>query len=130
MSIELNEKNFVIYAIKNYDNPACKGILEFEDDLKRFRYLKRLFRKYHVGVGHQERLIINHLVVLYNLFGIEATTNMLFYKIEKRFWSQLKTFLVFLNVMPVGFVTVIQGDTTEGFQIPLDEKVALALKNI
>lgn len=128
--IELTEENFLMYAIKHYDNPGCKGIAEFEDDLKRFRYLKRLFRKYTAGRELKERLIINHLVVLYNLFGIDATTNMLFFKIEKKYWSQLKTFLVFLNVMPVGFVTCVREEVIEGFEIPLDEKVANALKYI
>lgn len=130
MVYELTEQNFHLYAIKHYDNPGCKGIAEFEDDLKRFRYLKRLFRKYTTGNILRERLIINHLVVLYNLFGLDATTNMLFFKIEKKFWPQLKTFLVFLNVMPVGFVTVIQGEIVEGFEIPLDEQVADTLKQI
>lgn len=130
MSIELTEENFLLYAIKHYDNPACKGMTEFQDDLKRFRYIKRLFRKYTAGGGLKERLILNHLVVLYNLFGIEATTQMLFYKIEKRYWSQLKTFLVFLNLMPVGFAATIEGEFVEGFQITLDEQVSLALKSI
>lgn len=128
--IELTEENFLLYAIKHYDNPACKGMTEFQDDLKRFRYIKRLFRKYTAGGGLKERLILNHLVVLYNLFGIEATTQMLFYKIEKRYWSQLKTFLVFLNLMPVGFAATIEGELVEGFQITLDEQVSLALKSI
>lgn len=128
--IELTEENFLLYAIKHYDNPACKGMTEFQDDLKRFRYIKRLFRKYTAGGGLKERLILNHLVVLYNLFGIEATTHMLFYKIEKRYWSQLKTFLVFLNLMPVGFAATIEGELVEGFQITLDEQVSLALKSI
>ena len=83
MSFELTEDNFVIFAIKHYDNPACRGIAEFEDDLKRFRYLKRLFRKYTAGKGLKERLIINHLVVLSNLFKPEAVCRMLFFKIEK-----------------------------------------------
>lgn len=97
---ELTDDTFNLYAMKFYDNPGCKGSAEFEDDLKRFRYLKRLFRKYRAGSGLKERLIINHLVVLYNLFGIEAATNMLFFKIDQKYWPQLKSFLLFLNVMP------------------------------
>lgn len=119
MKFELTEENFILYAIKNYDNPACKGMAEFEDDLKRFRYLKRLFRKYTAGRGLKERLIINHIIVLYNLFGVPATTNMLFFKIEKKYWPQLKTFLVFLNYMP-------ETDT----EIVLDPKVIEALRKI
>lgn len=130
MSFELTEDNFVIYAMKHYDNPACKGMSEFEDDLKKFRYLKRLFRKYTAGKGLKERLIVNHLVVIYNLFGPEAATRMLFFKIEKRYWSQLKTFLVFLNIMPVGFEVRSQGSVLQGYEIPLDEKVSKALEKI
>lgn len=118
MNFELTEDNFVLYAIKNYDNPACKGMAEFEDDLKRFRYLKRLFRKYTAGKGLKERLIVNHLVILYNLFGT-ATTKMLFFKIERKYWSQLKTFLVFLNYMP-----------DEETDIPLDYQVIQALRRL
>jgi hypothetical protein len=130
MRFELTEENFTLYAIKHYDNPGCHGIAEFEDDLKRFRYLKRLFRKYTAGKGLKERLIVNHLVILYNLFGPEAATRMLFYKIEKRYWSQLKTFLVFLSYMPVGFSIETQDEVIQGYEIPLDEKVSEALKKI
>lgn len=130
MNFELTEDNFIIFAMKHYDNPACKGIAEFEDDLKRFRYLKRLFRKYTAGKGLKERLIVNHIVVLYNLFGIEATTNMLFFKIEKKYWTQLKTFLVFLNTMPVGFAIKLQDNVTQGYEIPIDDEVLEALRKI
>ena len=123
---ELTEDNFNIYAIKHYDNPACKGMAEFHDDLKKFRYLKRLFRKYTTGSDLKERLIINHLVVLYNLFGPEAATKMLFFKIEKEFWPQLKTFLVFLSYMPIGSI-VLNSMKIEGYEIPLDADVAEAL---
>lgn len=118
MNFELTEDNFVLFAIKNYDNPFCKGMAEFEDDLKKFRYLKRLFRKYIAGKGLKERLIVNHLVVIYNLFG-PAATKMLFFKIEKKFWPQLKTFLVFLNYMP-------ENET----EIPLDLRVVEALRKL
>lgn len=130
MTFELTEDNFIIFAMKHYDNPACKGIAEFEDDLKRFKYLKRLFRKYTAGKGLKERLIVNHIVVLYNLFGIEATTNMLFFKIEKKYWTQLKTFLVFLNTMPVGFAIKLQDNVTQGYEIPIDDEVLEALRKI
>lgn len=110
MIYELTDDNFVLYAMKHYDNPGCRGLDEFDDDLKRFRYLKRLFRKYKAGSGLKERLIINHLVVLYNLFGIEAATNMLFFKLDKKHWPQLKSFLLFLNVMPPDNM-MIEADT-------------------
>lgn len=130
MEFELNEDNFIMYAIKHYDNPGCKGITEFQDDLKKFRYLKRLFKKYTAGKGLKEKLIVNHLVIVYNLFGVEAATKMLFFKIERKHWSQLKTFLVYLNYMPVGAVISSQGITLQGYEIPLDEKVTNALKSL
>ena len=130
MITELTEENFVMYAMKHYDNPACRGMAEFEDDLKKFRYLKRLFRKYTAGKGLKERLIVNHIVVLYNLFGPEAATKMLFFKVEEKYWSQLKTFLVFLSIMPVGFEVCKKGVVMQGFEIPLDEKVSNALREI
>lgn len=130
MRFELTDNNFILYALKHYDNPSCRGTVEFEDDLKRFRYLIRLFRKYEAGKGLKERLILNHLVVVYNLFGVEAATRMLFFKIEKQYWSQLKSFLTFLNVMPIGIVITSQGSDINGFEIPLDEKIITLLNTI
>ena len=93
---ELNDDNFLIFAIKNYQNPSCTGMQELEDDLKRFKYLKRLFNRYTKTGEANERLIINHLILLFNVFGT-AATKMLFFKLEERYWSDLKTFLVFLK---------------------------------
>lgn len=129
MSFELNEDNFLLYAIKHYDNPNCKGMTEFLDDLKRFKYLKRLLRKYNSTNELKERLVLNHIIVIYNLFGSEAATKMLFYKIEKKYWSQLKTFLVFLNYMPLK-VIVSKGLELQDSDIPLDEKVIDILRKI
>ena len=120
MNFELTEDNFIIYAIKHYDNPSCRGMNEFMDDLKRFKYLKRLFRKHSAGKGLKERLIVNHLIIIYNLFGPEAATRMLFFKIEKKFWTQLKTFLVFLNYLP----------ESEHVDISLDQDVIQKLREI
>ena len=119
MPYELTEDNFVLYAMKFYDNPGCKGLTEFQDDLKKFSYLKRLFKKYRVGSGLKERLIINHIVVLYNLFGVPAATDMLFFKIDQKHWPQLKSFLIFLNLMPV-----------DNLMIQADEKVLESLRKI
>jgi len=104
---ELNDDNFVIFAMKYYDNPSCKGLDEFKDDLKRFSYVKRLLKKHHAGDGLKERLIINHLIILYNLFGVKATTKMLFFKIEDKYKNKLKSFLIFLNVMPFDNMTIV-----------------------
>jgi hypothetical protein len=129
MQFELTEDNFIMYAVKNYDNPGCKGMDEFYDDLKRFKYIKRLLRKHRVGKDLKERLILNHIIVLGNLFGVEATTKMLFFKLEKKFWPQVKTFLVFLNYMPLK-VIVSPGVEILDIDIPIDETVLETLKKI
>ena len=129
MTFELTEDNFTMYAIKNYDNPYCKGMDEFLDDLKRFKYIKRLLRKHNVGKELKERLILNHIIVLGNLFGIEATTKMLFFKLEKKFWPQIKAFLVFLNYMPIKII-VSPGLEILEKDIPIDETVLENLKKI
>jgi hypothetical protein len=118
-----------MYAIKNYDNPYCKGMDEFLDDLKRIKYIKRLLRKHNVGKELNERLILNHIIVLGNLFGVEATTKMLFYKLEEKFWSQIKTFLVFLNYMPMK-VIVSPGIEILDKDISIDEIILENLKRL
>ena len=95
----LTEDNFLTYAMHHYDNSQCYSLEEFNDDLKRFLYLKKLFNRYKNECDLKENLILNHLIVIYNIFGDEAT-NMLFFKIEKEYWDTLVTFLVFLNRMP------------------------------
>lgn len=115
----LTEENFTLYAMKHYDNPHCRGVNEFNDDLKKFKYLKRLFRKYRAGGGLKERLILNHIIVIYNLFGVEAATNMLFFKIDKKYWPQLKSFLMYLNVMP-----------PDNLMVEVDQDVLQSLRKI
>lgn len=129
MRFELTEDNFLMYAIRNYDNPSCSGMTEFMDDLKRFKYLKRLFKKYSSKQELKERLILNHIIILNNLFGTEAATKMLFYKIDKKFWPQLKTFLVFLNFMPLE-VIVTKGYYLRETEIPIDNNIADILRKI
>lgn len=97
--MKLTEDNFLLYAMHHYDNTQCHSIEEFEEDLKRFLYLKKLFSRYKKDGELRERLILNHIIVLYNLFG-DATTDMLFYKVEKEYWSILGTFLVYINRLP------------------------------
>lgn len=95
---KLDEHNFVLFAAKHYDNPQCHDTTEFYDDLKRFKYLKRLFAKYSESGELRERLILNHLIILYNVFG-DATTRMLFLKLYDHY-AQLKPFIVMLGYMP------------------------------
>ena len=96
----LTPENINMFAIKHYDNPSCVDEQEFLDDMKRFKYLKRLFRKYDTSKEFKSRLIINHVIVLANVFGVDAATTLLFFKIDKQHWYLLKTILIFLNYMP------------------------------
>ena len=99
MREKLDETNFLLYAAKHYDNPHCYETLEFYDDLNRFKYIKRLFNRFEETGELKERLIINHLTVLYNIFGAEPATRMLFLKLKGHF-HLLKPFLVLLGYMP------------------------------
>ena len=96
----LTPENINMFAMKHYDNPSCVDEQEFLDDMKRFKYLKRLFRKYDTSKDLKMRLIINHIIVLANVFGVDAATTLLFFKIERNHWPILKAFLVFLQYMP------------------------------
>ena len=96
----LTPENINMFAIKHYDNPLCVDEKEFLDDMKRFKYLKRLFRKYETSKDLKMRLVINHIIILANVFGVDAATTLLFFKIERNHWPLLKTFLVFLGYMP------------------------------
>ena len=94
---QITEDNWLLYAQKHYDNPTFDTEKEFWDDIKRFKYLKRLFRKWKTTGELKTRLIINHIIVLQNVFGVDACCTLLLFKIEKEFWSVLKTFLVYLK---------------------------------
>jgi|TARA_B110000977_G_C10669023_1_gene334912 hypothetical protein len=96
----LTPETIEVFAKRHYNNPSDIDRQEFEDDMKRFKYLKRLFRKYDISKEFKSRLIINHIIVLSNMFGIDASTTLLFFKIDKQHWSILKTILIFLNYMP------------------------------
>jgi hypothetical protein len=96
---ELNEDNYLLFAIKYYDNPHASTMEEFEEDLKRFKYIKRLLKKYLEQDELRHHLILNHIIICFNVFG-EATIPLMFYKIEKEYWSLIKTFLLFLNRIP------------------------------
>lgn len=96
----LTNENYVRYAMRNYDNPHCVGIKEFEEDLARIVYLKRLFRRYKKGGVLRERLILNHIITFCNVFGVEAGTRLLFFRIDCDLHYILKTFMVFLEYLP------------------------------
>ena len=96
---ELNAQNFPLFAIKNYENPQAVTKEDFEKDLNHFKYIKRLLKRYKNTGELKTHLLLNHFIVLYNIFG-EATTPMLFFKIEEELWSVMKTFVVFLDKLP------------------------------
>ena len=106
---ELNEDTYILFAIKHYENPHCVTREDFDEDLKRFKYLKRLLKRYVRGGQLRIHLIINHLIILYNVFG-EAATPLLFYKLEREFWSILKTILLYLNKYPIGMMNSLELD--------------------
>ena len=124
----LTSENIMMYAMKIYDKPNCI-MSEFKEDMKRFNYLKRLFRRYRKIGEIKERLVLNHLVVLYNVFGAEALTRMLFFKMSKDDQSIVKTYLLFLSCMP-DTVKGIRGQDILSSDIPVDLKVAEVLREI
>jgi len=111
----LTEQNFELFAKLNYNNPSCISVDEFNDDVKRIKYIKRLFLKYESERELKHNLIKNHITILTNVFGTENTTRMLFFKIEKKYHGFLKAFLVNLNILPKNIpevnLSLIQPDT-------------------
>ena len=96
---KITSDNIVMFAIKHYNNPQCEGEKEFYDDMKRFKYIKRLLRKHKDTSILKERLLLNHIIVLNNLFGPEACVTLLLFKIQREYWETLKSFLLFLNII-------------------------------
>ena len=96
---KITNDNVIMFAIKHYDNPQCEGEKEFYDDMKRFKYIKRLLRKYRDTNILKERLLLNHIIILHNLFGAEACVTLLLFKIQREYWGTLKSFLLFLNII-------------------------------
>ena len=107
---KITNENVMMFAIRHYDNPQCEGEKEFQDDLKRFKYIKRLLRKYYETGILKERLLLNHFIVLNNVFGANACATLLLYKIQKEYWSALKSFLLYLNILREDELTEVQED--------------------
>ena len=125
---ELNESNILLYAAKCYDKPNCLDS-EFDEDYKKIRYIKRLLQRYRLTGEIKERLLLNHLVIAQNVFGIEASTRMLFLRIDKRDWSVLKTFLVYTSAMPKVVKGIREQDIVSS-DIPLDFRIVDLLRNL
>jgi adenylate kinase family enzyme len=124
----LTSDNMMMYAIKAYDKPNCI-LSEFSEDMKRFNYLKRLFRRYRKHNEMRERLVLNHLVVLNNVFGAEVLTRLLFFDMAESDYPQLKTYLLFLSCMP-DVVRGINGKDIISSNIEVDLEIANVLRTI
>jgi hypothetical protein len=130
MDERLTEVNFLLFAAKHYDNPQCIDTVEFYDDLKRFKYIKRLFNKYIETGDLRERLILNHIIILYNVFGPIQTTRMLFLKLNG-YEPYIKPFLEFLNYMPEVVADIgIEERNINSSDIEMDMKIVGALRKI
>ncbi len=119
----ITEENYMLFAMKVYENPQCKSVQEFHEDMNRIKYLKRLFKKYKSTGVLRERLILNHIIILYNVFGIQSATRILFARLDKELHPILKTFLVFLHMFPDNI------PETDLVSIPLDKRITDRLRN-
>ena len=119
---ELTESNHVLFAIKHYENPQSVTVEDFMEDMKKFKYLKRLFKRYLNSDVLRVNLILNHLIILFNVFG-EGTIPLLMYKLEHEYWSILKTFLLYLNRYP-------EMDSGILSKVPVDRKVKSILDEL
>jgi hypothetical protein len=130
MNERLDQSNFLLYAAKHYDNPQCFDTIEFYEDLKKFKYIKRLLNRYVDDGDLKERLILNHIVVLFNLFGAHATIRMLFLKCEG-LESFLAPFLIALNSLPDKVENIgVTNKTIITTDIKLDQTIVDALRKI
>ena len=127
MHEKLDESNFLLYAAKYYDNPSCTTTDEFIEDLNRFKYIKRLLNRYELTGELKDRLIMNHLIILYNVFG-EVTTKMLFYKLKGQL-KFLKPFLILTGRMPE-IVYGLSDGMIRTSDIPIDDSIVKILRKI
>ena len=125
---DLNESNVLLYAAKCYDKPNCIQS-EFDEDYKKFRYIKRLLNRYRLTGVLKENLLINHLILTQNVFGIEASTRILFFRIDKKDWSALKTLLIFTSAMPKT-VKGVRGQDIISSDIALDLNLVEILRKL
>lgn len=125
---DLNESNVLLYAAKCYDKPNCIQS-EFDEDYKRFRYIKRLLNRYRITGRIKERLLLNHLIMTHNVFGVEASTRILFLRIDPKDWSALKTILVYTSAMP-SIVRGVRGGNIISSDIKLDQNLVEILREL
>ena len=128
MATVLTNKNFLLYCAKHYDNPHCLGIEEFNEDLQRIKYIKKLLTRYQQTGELKERLILNHVITLNNVFGPEATVRIIFLKMKK-FLKYIKPFLVLINILPVCVHNIDkEGNVVYTEDIPMDQTIVEALQ--
>ena len=127
---DLNEKNFLLYAMKEYNNPQCTEVEEFNDDLKKIKYIKRLLNQYVSEGVLKERLLLNHIIVFYIVFSPTAATSILFFKIEEKFWPILKPFLFYLKLMPEDRIESVMGKEIRTNEILMDQGVIDSLRKV
>jgi hypothetical protein len=128
MSTNIDDDNVILYAIKAYDKPHLVKS-EFEADYARFKYITRLINKYKKNDDMKERLILNHIIILGNVFGVEATVKILFLKTPPTDYSILKTFLIYLNYLPK-YINTINGQSIDTTTIPLEWKLVELLRSL
>ena len=126
---DLNDDNFLLYAMKFYENPQCLSESDFNNDLKILKYVKRLFNRYERTQVLKERLMLNHLIMLGNVFPVKVLVRILFLKIPVQYWSELKTFLIFLNYMPEK-IESINGRSIISSDIQINLDIANKLREI
>ena len=122
---ELTNENYLMFALLHYDNPHCVDIKEYFEDVRKLKYIKRLFNRYKEDGVMKERLILNHIISFYNVFDNDAAARLLFFRVGKEYHSLLKTFLVFLNRMPEKI-----NDNLYSSDIQLDEKITEILRKV
>jgi hypothetical protein len=125
MKQPLNDDNIIYFAMKNYSNPSCKNVEEFQEDFNRIKYVKRLFNRYEQSGVLRERLILNHIITIYNVFGVKASSRMLFNRLDEKQYSILKTFLVYLNYCPEE-----KFDNIDIVSVPLDNAIVKKLRGL
>lgn len=129
MHEKLNDENFLIYCARHYDNPQSHTTEEFIEDLKRIKYIKKLVTKYTTAGELKERLILNHLIVLCNVFGPEHIAKILYLKMKKQF-SYVKPFLIFLNVLPEKLYNVGGEQVVDLDLVPMDDLIIFKLRTM
>lgn len=125
----LNNDTYILYCAKNYNNPHCSGMTEFLEDLNRIKYIKKLVTRYIVTKDLRERLILNHIITLYNVFGPQATARILYFKLREQF-KYIKPFLILLNILPDKLYNINNVKVIDMDQIEMDQHIVETLRKI